>query len=363
MTKILLFGDFKAPDISRFHPSGEIVEMIKKADVTVLNFEAPIEGIGEGVSKSGPSICQDSKAPKVLMEMGVDVVLLANNHMMDFGGEGCKATMDAFKDIVTVGAGTSEEAYSVKVIEKDGEKIGFLALCQYEFGILETKQENGCGVAWVLSLDVEDIIKKAHQEVDYLIVCPHAGVEHTKTPLPEWRRLYKKYIDWGADAVVASHPHRVQGCEYYHDKPIFYSLGNFFWGTVYDYPGWTEGLAVEISLSDGVEIKTYPTSFDSDGNLKLSSKQDILQSLNNLLSNEKEYMDYIDGLARSHWKGFMYGLLRGSSGVSLKVGFKFFLRLFVHMLLGHADNWYTLNIVRNESHRWLMQRSLMLKSK
>ena len=362
MTKILLLGDFKAPDISRFHPSAEIVEMIKKADVTIINFEAPIEGGGNGVSKSGPSICQDSKAPEVLKEMGVDVVLLANNHTMDFGEEGCKVTMDAFKDVVTVGAGTSEEAYSVRIIEKDGKKIGFLALCQYEFGILESKQEKGCGVAWVLSLDVEDVIKKARQEVDYLIVCPHAGVEHTKAPLPEWRRLYKKYIDWGADAIVASHPHRVQGCEYYNDKPIFYSLGNFFWGTVYDYPGWTEGLVVEIILNDSVEVKMFSTSFDSDGYLKLASNQDVMQPLNDMLSNEKEYLDYIDSLARTHWRGFVYGLLRGTSGVSFKVGFKFLLRLFAHMLLGHSDRLYALNIVRNESHRWLMQRSLMIKS-
>lgn len=361
--KMLLFGDFKAPDISHFHPSEEIVKMVKEADISVLNFEAPISGYGKGIAKSGPSISQDTQVPNVLVEMGFNVILLANNHMMDFGEEGCKATMDAFKDVVTVGAGSSEEAYCVKVVEKDGKRIGFLALCQYEFGILESKQEKGCGVAWVLSLDVEDVIKKARQEVDYLIVCPHAGVEHTKTPLPEWRHLYKKYIDWGADAVVASHPHRVQGCEYYNDKPIFYSLGNFFWGTVYDYPGWTEGLAVEIALNDSVEIKTYSTSFDSDGNVKLAPNQDVMQPLNYLLSTENEYMDYINSLARTHWKGLMYGLLRGVSGVSFKVGFKFFLRLFTHMLLGHSDRQYALNIVRNESYRWLMQRSLMLKSK
>lgn len=361
MTKILMFGDFKVPNISRFYPSEEIVNLIKGADVSVLNFEAPIEGDWKGVDKCGPCICQDAKAPIFLKEMGFNVVLLANNHMMDFGQVGCESTINAFDGIITVGAGRAEDAYKVKKIEKQGKKIGFLALCQYEFGIVESKEDDGYGVAWTLSLDVEDVIRNVRSEVDYLVVCPHAGVEHTKAPLPEWRCLYKKYIDWGADIVVASHPHRVQGCEYHNGKPIFYSLGNFYWGTVYEYVGWTEGLAVEITLGSSIGIKCYATTFDADGNLKLASNQDLMKPLNDILSNEKVYKDYIDRLARTHWKGFMYGLLRGSSGVSFKVGFKFMLRLLVHMLLGHSDRQYALNIVRNESHRWLMQRSLLVE--
>ena len=362
MTKIILFGDFKAPDITRFHPSDEIVDMIKDSDVAVLNFEAPIDGVGSGVAKSGPSISQDAKAPDVLKEMGFNVALLANNHMMDFGKDGCEATIKAFEGITTVGAGDSEEAYKVKIIEKQGKKIGFLALCQYEFGIVESKEE-GYGVAWVLSLDVEETIRQAREKVDYLIVCPHAGVEHTKAPLPEWRRLYKKYIDWGADAVVASHHHRPQGYEYHKGKPIFYSLGNFFWGTVYDYVGWTESMAVEINLGDNVEIKVHLLGFDSEGNLRLNANTNFMKPYNDLLEDDKKYFGYINNLARAHWRGGMYGLLRSSSGVSFKVGLRFFLRLFAHMLLGHVDSQYTLNIIRNESHRWLLQQSLMVKKK
>lgn len=45
------------------------------------------------------------------------------------------------------------------------------------------------------------------------------------------RALARRYIDAGADLVIGSHPHVLQGIEYYKGKPIFYSLGNFVFGS------------------------------------------------------------------------------------------------------------------------------------
>ena len=60
------------------------------------------------------------------------------------------------------------------------------------------------------------------------MVC-HAGLEKVNYPLPEFREQYKRFIDYGADAIIAHHPHVVQGWEYYNNKLIAYSLGNFIW--------------------------------------------------------------------------------------------------------------------------------------
>ena len=86
-------------------------------------------------------------------------------------------------------------------------------------------------------LKVNHIILDAKKELDYLFILPHAGVEYTDAPVPELIARYRDFIDYGADGVIASHPHCPQGWETYKGKPIFYSLGNFLFNSknTYDF--------------------------------------------------------------------------------------------------------------------------------
>ncbi len=76
-----------------------------------------------------------------------------------------------------------------------------------------------------------DEIKKLREQCDYLVVYVHWGIERKETPEDYQRSLGKQYIDAGADIVIGSHPHVLQGVEYYKGKPIVYSLGNFIFGS------------------------------------------------------------------------------------------------------------------------------------
>jgi poly-gamma-glutamate synthesis protein (capsule biosynthesis protein) len=88
-------------------------------------------------------------------------------------------------------------------------------------------------------------------------VLPHDGIEYIDLPLPETIARYRDFIDYGADGVIASHPHCPQGWEKYKGKPIFYSLGNFFFNSKEtvnfkaNKPHWYEGLCVVMIISDG----------------------------------------------------------------------------------------------------------------
>lgn len=55
-------------------------------------------------------------------------------------------------------------------------------------------------------------------------------------------------IDAGADAVIGSHPHVVQGTETYNGKPIVYSLGNFCFGGNRN-PSDTDTMIYQLSYS------------------------------------------------------------------------------------------------------------------
>ena len=59
----------------------------------------------------------------------------------------------------------------------------------------------------------------------------HDGIEYIDIPLPEQRERYRDFVDYGADGVFVHHPHVPQGWEVYKGRPIFYSLGNFFFNS------------------------------------------------------------------------------------------------------------------------------------
>lgn len=359
----MVCGDFRAanPSIIRF--DNDVAELIHGADICVCNFEAPVYvEKAEPLKKSGPSLDQSTDAPAFLKEHGFNVIVLANNHIMDYGMEGCAATIKAFSDVVTVGAGEAKDAFRVRFVEVNGRKIGFISLVQNEFGTVEDKRDTSYGAAWVCSMDVPEIIKEAKTQCDYLLVLPHAGVEHTAAPLPEWRKLYKRFVDWGADAVIASHPHCPQGWETYQGKPIYYSLGDFYFDELTYDDLWYKSLMVELNVEDSVEIKEHFLCFDDKtGEVSMDKSMrihDYIDYANHLLQNETDYDNYIGDMCAKRWTGIKYGILRGVCGVSLKMKLKYIIRLLGCMLLGNKDEMYLLNSLQCESHRWVIEHYL-----
>ena len=214
--------------------SDELRDIISLADLSVCNFEAPIESKGSPIPKAGPHIDQLRSAVNIAKKWGFDIFSLANNHIYDHGEMGLKETIDEIvkNDLEYIGAGSSfDEAYTLKVKEIDNTKIGFLAFCEAEFGALLEAEGRG-GYAWINHPSVNNIVRNSKQEVDVLILIAHAGAEEVPLPLPEWRARYQELCDLGVDVVIGHHPHVPQGWEKYNKSLIFYSLGNFYfdWG-------------------------------------------------------------------------------------------------------------------------------------
>ena len=92
-----------------------------------------------------------------------------------------------------------------------------------------SRYNSGVFTTYDASQLVEEI-KKAKESCDFVAVLVHWGIERNTLPEDYQKTLARQYIDAGADAVIGSHPHVLQGIEYYQGKPIFYSLGNFIFG-------------------------------------------------------------------------------------------------------------------------------------
>ncbi len=333
-----------------------------QADIVACNLEAPLKTDAEPTTKSGPSLYQSDDSPTLLRDLGFNLALLANNHIMDYGEEGLSKTIESLGDIRYIGAGKASQVYDVNVIEKDGIRVGLMSLVQHEFGTVDVIDERGVGTAWINHPIVTKKIKKARELCDLLIILPHAGFENIDAPLPEWRDKYKSFIDLGADVVIASHPHVPQGWEDYKGKRIYYSLGNFcFDKKIGNNPYRNNSLSVKISISDDCHISLEEKSILFDKSLididdTEETKQHI-EYLHGLLLAPDKYNTYIDEQLEVFWKSYRLYLLKGLGAFSLNGN----MNTLVHSAYGFIkgmDIPMLLNNFQCETHSWAIQRIL-----
>ena len=257
--KFFFAGDFcSKPSTSKILVSDELKNLIQSCNLKIVNFEVPLKPNISLPPQQYERFWQNDDAPDFLRSIGFNLFSIANNHTFDWGEEGFKKSKAALGE-ASFGAGTYDDAYKVKEVEINGKKIGFMALSYAAYtGVFDDVfHHEGFGCAFIDDLRVNHDIMEAKKNVDYLFVLPHDGIEYIDLPLPETIARYRDFIDYGADGVIASHPHCPQGWEEYKGKPIFYSLGNFFFNSKEtvsfkaNKPHWYEGLCVVMTISDG----------------------------------------------------------------------------------------------------------------
>ena len=372
--KVRFLGDFCIKSVKNLQFEKNLTQSFQGADLNIANLEAPVKIVGaKGIGKIGPCLSHEEDVPAFLEEHGFNVITLANNHTMDYGAESLLHTKSFFKSSVVVGAGDWREAYQVKTANVDGKKIGFLGLTHCEFGVLndEFDKNQSVGTAWMLHPCVDKTIVEAKKEVDYLFILPHAGVEHEAYPLPELRRLYRHFIEMGADGVFASHPHIPQGWEYHQEKPIFYSLGNFCLDPVEkkERPFLKYGMMVSLTISDdkGMDVDVYYTKYDHvNKTVELTTDDFIvkhIEKVNQVMQDDGQYLAEVDAycerILQEHWISF------ARSGYHT-YDTKRFVGQIVRNLIGRQekpDPNYLLNIIQCESHRWAILRALKNRKK
>ena len=239
-TTIVITGDVELSEYVQrnYNASGatgvvseEMLQELSSADVLEINNEFCFSERGEQAPDKQFTFRVNPSYVSLLNEMGVDVAGLANNHVLDFGKDALSDTFTTLSDagIEYTGSGTSrEDASKLIVKEVNGKKYGFLAASRViPVGSWNVDNSQPGVFTCYDTTALCNAITAAKTQVDYLFVCVHWGVEHT-TELTDYQVANgHAYIDAGADAVIGSHPHVLQGMEYYNGKPIFYSLGNF----------------------------------------------------------------------------------------------------------------------------------------
>jgi len=166
----------------------DLMPEFEQADLSIVNLECPLIREESPIEKVGPNLGVPEACVKGLKEMGIDIVGLANNHIMDHGAEGLRNTISVCRDarLGTVGAGENlSEAADIFIQNTNGIRIGVMALAEHEFSIA-TKNTPGAN-----PLDLIEYVRsvRRHQdEYDYLIVLLHGGKEHYPYPSPVLQR-------------------------------------------------------------------------------------------------------------------------------------------------------------------------------
>lgn len=366
--KILIAGDYcpigrnrnllKKKEYSRLF--GDYKSIISTTDYSIVNFECPLTLSDKSIEKTGPCIkTEDINSLKALKYLGFDALTLANNHIQDYGEQGVIDTISFAKregfDIV--GAGKNDQDAKVKLIRSiQGVKVGFVNIAENEFCSAE---ENFAGANTFSFIQTTREIRELKLKVDKVIVIYHGGREHYQLPTPDLRDRFRYFADIGADAVVGHHTHCYSGFEYYQDKPLIYSLGNFLFDYKKKYQKgiWTEGMSAILSLSgvdDNFELKLIPhyqgREKDSTLNLMVDSEKDKFEErihkLNEIIDNDELFYKKWQEYLISQEKFYLSSLYVRN----LYVRALFMKGLLPIKWLRGKHNRLTLNLIRCEAH-------------
>ncbi|MFC3787293.1 CapA family protein [Paenibacillus sp. GCM10012307] len=245
------------------YPYAKSLSYLADADLTAGNLESPFTT--RGTPAEGKQFVFKGKPESLpaLKEAGFDVVTLANNHTLDMGVEGLLDTMKHLDKagIPYVGAGNNDtEAFAPVILESKGIKVAYIGISRVVPNVEWKAEKYRAGVAETYDTTrAKAAIERAKQEADLVVVMVHWGVERADHPENYQRNFAREYIDAGADLVIGSHPHVLQGFEQYKGKWIAYSMGNFIFNmTSNEKSAETGVLDAKCSRSGDCQMRLHP---------------------------------------------------------------------------------------------------------
>ncbi|MDD6038149.1 MAG: CapA family protein [bacterium] len=208
-----------------------LLDEMRSADITVINNEFPFSTRGTPSPDKQFTFRVNPEYVAALTDMGVDIAGLANNHVLDYGPDALFDTFDTLDSagIDYMGSGANLERASALITkEAGGRTFGFLAASRViPFTSWDAVNSSPGVFTTYDSTRLVAAIKDASKSCDYLTVFVHWGIEREAMPENYQTVLAQEYIDAGANLVIGSHPHVLQGMSFYKEKPIIYSLGNY----------------------------------------------------------------------------------------------------------------------------------------
>jgi hypothetical protein len=212
-----------------------VLDRLRSADIAVANLEAPVSSRGEPNPRKRFHFRMPPGSSAGLHAAGFDLLLFGNNHAFDYGPDAFADTLGdlASAGMPMVGAGRDSDeaaqAVSVHSGALDAAFVGFAFFPDESLGFSSSEAAAGARSPGISTDESEALasVRKAAASGAFVVLLAHGGTEYVEKPSASTRRLYARFVDAGADLVIGTHPHLLQGCEARAGSLIAYSLGNF----------------------------------------------------------------------------------------------------------------------------------------
>lgn len=248
--RIALVGDvhFEGPLAARLRDPATalapVAEDLSAADLTIANLETSIGTGGRPEPGKRFTFSAGPEAFAALAAAGVDVVTMANNHALDYGRDRLPSTFRAIRR-----AAAADQALEVVGIGRDADQAFAPAVHEVRGTVVATI---GASIAdldptadptghWAATDGVPGIadavdptrllaeVRRTRRSADVVLVYLHWGVQGQRCPSADQRTLAASLVEAGADIVVGTHAHQLQGDGRLGSGYVAYGLGNYAW--------------------------------------------------------------------------------------------------------------------------------------
>ncbi len=231
------------PNYKKLIPQELSTYISENVDVVFYNFEYSLSESSDFTNKiAADNVYKGTPETLHLFEGNKIIVNIANNHFAEHGADACHYTKSLIRKagITIVG-----ETAAPTIIHVKNQTL-------YFFGVTLVKDKHGSGQYFKADYQtLIGLLKIPEQKAvnEYWVISVHWGDEYLDSPSKQQQELGKLLVDKGFDLIIGHHPHTIQPIEFYKNKLILYSLGNFIFDQNFSKRTQT-GLVVNVSLGD-----------------------------------------------------------------------------------------------------------------
>lgn len=278
---------------------GDVATLFDGNDVNLVNLECALTDKETPITKIGPNLKASLGTASTLARLGVNYCGLSNNHTFDYGRPGVMDMLAALREngITYTGFGENyADSRKNLVIEKSGERITVIAVCEHEYSYA---MENAMGARPFDAFDTLEDIRTAKAQGGRVIVLYHGGKEFCRYPSPRLLHVCRAMARAGADLVLCQHSHCIGCYEAYEGCHILYGQGNFHFVGRGEDECWRSGFSVQYdSVTHGIAF--VPHVMNEQG-IELAKGAEKEQLMVDFAARNAELADgrWLDG-----WRAF-----------------------------------------------------------
>lgn len=286
---------------------------LKKADIVLGNFEGLLTKKIKN-DNSNLTFCGLPEFSNAMTRSGINVLNVANNHILEHGSEVFFETLTILEDagINICGLRSEDDSFYSKpvIININNKKFGIIGYNWVGIDKFENtdtfiaqSRDSVVNYTWIrknnrkIALEksnknVVSDIKKLKKSVDYVILMAHWGYEFVIYPPSGVVKEARLFIDSGADIIIGGHPHVIQGMEQYRNGLICYSMGNFIFDRRNILPQYT--MVMNLKINESVTFDYTPYYINNVFKpIKANSKQKNI--IDKIISESNGYLKGLEG--------------------------------------------------------------------